>query len=114
MISLWDVAPDDKKDAETGALDQDWQMKRVASAYGALFSGTGSKEDADIVLVDIAQFTRYYDTAQLSMEPATAQALAHRRAVLSRVLEAMVLSGKEPDGLMQAVARTPPLEERNS
>jgi hypothetical protein len=69
MISLWDVAPDDMKDNETGALDQDWQMKRVASAYGALFSGTGSKEDADIVLVDIAQFTRYYDRASDRASP---------------------------------------------
>lgn len=119
MITLWDIAPENAivieyatpTSPEIKTLDPAWVQQRVASAYANLFSGNGTVEDADIVLVDMAQFSRYYDTATLDMTGPQALAFAHRRAVLSRMLEALTFGGREPQGLLQAVLRSPPLEE---
>ncbi len=99
MITVAEVLPEGQRTPEQ--FDA-----RIASAYGALFSGQGSREDADLVLVDMARFSRYYDTASLDMTSAQAVAFAHRRAVFSRVLEALTFAGQEPRGLIKAVLLT--------
>lgn len=86
------------------------QSIRIAQAYAALFSGNGSKLDAEIVLVDLALFTRYYDTAMITMPAEHVKALDQRRAVFQRVLEAMTLASEEPRGLHAAVLTAPPID----
>jgi hypothetical protein len=83
------------------------QSQRIASAYGAVFSGNGTVDDADLVLVDLAQFTRYYDTASLSTDPHELAAAAQRRAVFQRIMDALAVAGKEPRGLLGAVMTAP-------
>lgn len=83
---------------------------RVAKAYAALFSGTGGSEDAELVLVDLAQFTRYYDTASLEVPAEHVKALDQRRAVFQRIAEALTKSGKTLGDLHGAVLRAPPID----
>ncbi len=99
-VNIHSVLPPDQQTPEQ-------QSARVASAYYALFTGNGTREDADLVLVDLAQFVRYYDTASLTVDPAVATATAHRRAVFQRIIG---LSGGEPNGFMAAVATAPSLD----
>lgn len=89
------------------------QQARVTSAYAALFSGNGTKDDADLVLVDLAAFTRYYDTATLGVAPAEAAAATQRRAVFQRIMDALALGGREPNGLLIAVLTAPLITEEN-
>ncbi len=90
--------PADKRD------DPAAQAARIDSAYRALFSGNGSREDADLVLVDLAYFVRYYDTVSLTADPQTVVAAAHRKSVLQRIL---IGRGGEPQGFMEAVMTAP-------
>ena len=87
------------------------QQSRVASAYGALFSGNGTKDDADLVLVDLALFTRYYDTAELSSAPAELAAASQRRAVMQRIMDGLAIAGREPQGLLSAALTSPPIKD---
>jgi hypothetical protein len=100
------VLPTDKQG------DVEAQQSRIASAYGALFSGNGTKDDADIVLVDLALFSRYYDTATMTDTPAALAAATQRRAVMQRIMDAMAISGREPQGLLSAVLGSPPITEK--
>jgi hypothetical protein len=58
---------------------------RLAAAYKAVFSFNATEEDRDLVLVDLAVFTRFYDV----MEPdALSEGLRHaegRRAVMKLI-----------------------------
>ena len=83
------------------------QIVRIGQAYAALFEGRGSQEDADLVLVDLAQFVRYYDTASLTADPNVTIAAAHRRSVLQRILG---YRGGEPPHFMDAVQTAPDLD----
>ena len=99
------LPPDQRTDAAA-------QQERVVSAYGALFSGNGTKEDADLVLVDLALFSRYYDTATVTSDPAELAAAAQRRAVMQRIMDGLTISGREPIGLHSAVLGSPPITEK--
>lgn len=104
MRNILDVLAADIRD------DPQAQSLRIAQAYAALFTGSGDKTDAELVLVDMAQFTRYYDTALLALPAEQVKALDQRRAVFQRILEAMTLAGEEPLGLIGAVLRSPPVD----
>lgn len=104
MKNVLDVLPADV------AADSDVQSLRIAQAYAAVFTGAGSRDDAELVLVDMAIFTRYYDTAMFTMPPDQVKALDQRRAVFQRVLEAMTHAGAEPVGLLRAVLSAPPID----
>ncbi len=80
---------------------------RIVSAYAAVFTANATKDDVDLVLVDLAQCARYYDTASLNASPETAVALNHRRAPITRILDALATAGVEPSGLRTAVLLTP-------
>lgn len=60
--------------------------QRLASAYQATFAGNASKEDAEIVLVDLAVVTRFYE----HMSPDAVSTVLHhadgRRAVMRRLI----------------------------
>lgn len=117
MRTLWDIAPPDKIEThyEAGVpvgrtLDAEWSAVRIVAAYAAVFSGNGTSEDVDLVLVDLAQFTRYYDTAALDAPADQVKALDQRRAVFQRIMEALTKSGKPVEGLHSAVLRAPLVE----
>lgn len=114
MRTILDVMPKEcfSFDPNTGAVDiVDARVDmRVAGAYAALFTGTGSSEDAELVLVDLAQYARYYDTASLDMPADQVKALDQRRAVFQRIAEALTKSGKSLGDLHGAVLRSPPLD----
>lgn len=80
---------------------------RIAEAYAALFTGNGGTDDADLVLVDLAQYSRYYVTAPLGMPADQVKALDQRRAVVERILEAVIRSGHRIGDLHEAVLRAP-------
>lgn len=84
-------------------------LARVFGAYTAVFSGRGGVDDAELVLVDLAQFTRYLDTAALDTPAEVVKALDQRRAVFGRIIEALVSGGGNVDGLHRAVLVSPPL-----
>lgn len=105
MRNVHDVLPENERD-DPGA-----QTRRVARAYANLFSGAGSSEDADLVLVDLALYTRYYVTAPLDMPGDQVKALDQRRSVLNRILSALALTGVGADGLLEAAASAPPLDD---
>lgn len=108
MITLRDLYPPDAEGGYSEERLADMQ-RRVSSAYGALFSGKGGIEDAELVLVDLAQFTRYLDTARLDTPADQVKALDQRRAVFARIAEGMVFSGGDLDGLQRAVLTSPSL-----
>jgi hypothetical protein len=86
------------------------QSRRIAQAYAALFSGNGGKLDAELVLVDLAIYTRYYDTAMITMPAEQVARLDAKRSVFQRVLEALTLAAEEPRGLHAAVLAAPPID----
>lgn len=75
---------------------------RLADAYRSVFSGRGSKEDAEIVLADLAQFSGFY-TVTTPNTPADAVRFAEgQRSVMARVLRFTRLSGVETRELEEA------------
>lgn len=88
--------------------------ERIASAYAAVFTGNATRDDADLVLVDLAQFSRYYDTTLIGSPPIEAKALDQRRAILTRILTAMAKAGEEPRGMLTAVLVAPDIDADTS
>lgn len=109
---LQGVDPEHQQPGPDGYSDAALQAHsaRVAEAYAQVFGGSGTKLDAEIVLVDLAIFTRYYDTAMANASADQVKAFDARRAVFQRVLEAMTLAGLEPVGLHRAVLTAPPID----
>jgi hypothetical protein len=105
MRNVADVLPENQR------LDPTLQQARTVSAYAALFGGNGSIEDAELVLVDLALYTRYYVTAPIDMPSDQVKALDQRRAVLNRILTAMTIGGARTDGLRAATFTAPLLPD---
>lgn len=118
MITIAELFPPDIQDQLTGAPSySDEQIakmqRRIASAYAAVFGGRGSKEDAELVVIDLAQFTRYLDTTQLGTSDEVLREINGRRSVFARLVEAIIGAGGNLDGLHHAVLATPVLTEEN-
>lgn len=109
MITLRDLFPPAAEEGWTDAQVAQMQ-KRLADAYRATFSGSGTQEDASLVLVDLARFTRYLDTTSIDAPADVAKALDQRRAVFVRIAEAVIMSGGNLDGLHRAVLMAPPID----
>ena len=121
MITLADLFPPDSVQyTETGEVpfrspEQLAAMQaRVVSAYGAVFSGRGTHDDGDLVLVDLAQFTRYLDTARIGASPEEVLMLNGLRMAFARIVEAIVQSGGDVDGLHRAVLVSPSLNDEET
>ncbi len=108
MITLRDLFPP----SDEGWTDEQvvQMQRRLANAYRATFTGNGTSEDADLVLVDLARFTRYLDTTSIDAPADVAKALDQRRAVFVRIAEAVIMSGGNLDGLHRAVLMAPPID----
>lgn len=117
MMTVTQLFPPDATTPDGQLFHSDEQIAqmqtRVASAYAAMFEGRGSKDDADLVLVDLAVFTRYLDTTPLDTPAEIVKALDQRRAVFARIVEAVIGAGGNMDGLHRAVLATPALTEEN-
>lgn len=118
MRTIVDIFPPDEQDLQTGGMGYSdarvAQMQyRIASAYHAFVEGRASREDADLVLVDLAQFSRYLDTTQLGAPSEVLREINGRRAVFARIVEAVIGAGGNLDGLHRAVLATPALTEES-
>lgn len=117
MITITEIIKPDQMAADNVPFYSDEQrarmQMRVSDAYAAMFEGRGSKDDADLVLVDLAVFTRYLDTTPLNTPADIVKALDQRRAVFARIVEAVIGAGGNMDGLHRAVLATPALTEEN-
>jgi hypothetical protein len=108
MQTILDVLPGDVLDGEEGRARA---VARIGDAYRAVFSANATQADADLVLVDLAQFTRYYDTAEIGADPNAVIGAAHRKAVLDHILDAIEMRGGSTHGLRVATIRAPEIEE---
>ena len=106
MKTLLDVLP--------GEPDKGEGLRRLGSAYRAVFSANGTQDDVDLVLIDLAQVTRYYDTAKVDASPEAIVAVAHRKAVLDHILDAIEMSGGSIQGLRAATAEAPQLDNEEN
>lgn len=84
---------------------------RVAQALAATFTGNATRDDGEIALCAIMQYTRYYDTTLPGTPMETQKQIEGRREVGQFILDALVLAGSEPVGAISAVRRAPPVEE---
>lgn len=110
MRTILDEIPPELRDDPGSAESMDAQSARMAAAYAKLFTGAGGQADAELVLVDLAAFARYYDTANASASSGELHRTDGKRAVFQRILEGMTRAGYEPTGLLSAVLRTPRLD----
>lgn len=117
MITITELfKPDQQAPDGTVFYSDELQAKmqaRIASAYAAFVEGRASKEDADLVIVDLAVFTRYLDTTQLGTPDAVLREINGRRAVFARIVEAVIGGGGKMDDLHRAVLATPSLAEES-
>ncbi len=61
-------------------------VMRRAQAYEAVFSGVGSKEDAEIVLADLALVTGYYSVATATASSQSIHYVEGARSVFHHIL----------------------------
>lgn len=108
MKNILHILPREKYDSDEAYLAA--ASERVVQAYAAVFSANATRDDADLVLVDLAQFSRYYDTTLIGASLVEAQALDQRRAILTRILTAMAKTGVEPSGLLTAFLHAPDID----
>ena len=102
--SLTDVLPPE-------ALgDPDLLEARVAQAYILLFEGRGSREDADIVLADLAIQSGYFDTVDPEASDRALRQREGKRELMQRVMEAVNRPFDELRQLHAAVQKTPVLD----
>lgn len=59
---------------------------RVRQAYQALFEGRGSKEDADIVFVDLGKYSGYLNTTAPTVSDAELRYYEGQRSVFGRIM----------------------------
>lgn len=71
---------------------------RLVVAYTSVFSGAGSKEDAEIVLSDLAAFTGFLNVSSPVMSEAQLRFAEGQRSVAARIL---ALAGTSPAALHQ-------------
>lgn len=76
---------------------------RIAEAYAAVFSGRGSTEDAELVLVDLAKFTGYYNTTSPEVPGDALRYYEGQRAVMGRILALKAPPDIELEALRKAV-----------
>jgi hypothetical protein len=91
--------------AEAGSPEEAAQVERLRQAYLSVFQGRGGKEDADIVLVDLAYESGYFFTDD---GMASDQQLRHdsgRRFVFGRIARMLQMSNLEIADLQKSIAR---------
>lgn len=59
---------------------------RLRGAYGAVFAGNATVEDAELVLVDLAVLTRFYECAAPDAQEGALKYIDGRRSVMRRLV----------------------------
>lgn len=75
----------------------------LGRAYRDLFAANGTKQDADMVLVDLANFSGYYRIAPIGSDGIALARHEGRREVMGRILSHLRQTQVEIDGLEKAV-----------
>lgn len=78
---------------------------KLVAAYQNLFTGKGSREDAEIVLVDLAHATGYFNTPG-TLDHAELAADVGRREVMGRIISHAKLPPPIVEELLEAVRLT--------
>ena len=77
-------------------------LKRLSSAYRAVFTGTAMREDADIVTADLADFSGFYRVNGPEV-PAEARAFTDgQRAVFGRIFRFIRATDEETRSIEEA------------
>lgn len=78
-------------------------LNRLREAYVNLFNGTGSKEDAELVLSDLARTTGYFHTDTEDDSDAVLRFRAGQRSVFGRVMQFLDMPEEGVRELAEAV-----------
>ncbi|MDJ0894861.1 MAG: hypothetical protein QNJ92_06935 [Alphaproteobacteria bacterium] len=84
-----------------GHLSRAHRTKRLRSAYVAVFSGQGEKEDAEIVLSDLASFCDWFSTGK-GMSDAELREMNGRRQVYEQIFTFLRMTEAEVEELAEA------------
>jgi hypothetical protein len=75
---------------------------RLAEAYRQVFTGNGGREDAEIVLTDLAASSGFYTVTTPDMTDAQVRDAEGQRRVMARVLRFLRMSAEEVRALEEA------------
>lgn len=78
---------------------------RLHGAYEAFLNGRPSKEDCEIILVDLASFSGYYNTTPQEMPAHELKYVEGMRAAVGRIFRLANMPFKELQALQAAVLR---------
>ncbi|MDJ0894808.1 MAG: hypothetical protein QNJ92_06670 [Alphaproteobacteria bacterium] len=84
-----------------GHLTRPHRVLRLRQAYVAVFSGQGKKEDAEIVLTDLADFCGWFKTGQ-GLSDADLREMDGRRQAYERIFTFLRLTEAEVEELAEA------------
>lgn len=97
--TVFDVLPERSRNIQA-AVDE-----RLVGAYKAFLAGHPSAEDCEIILVDLAQISGYYDTTLVDAPADQVKYVEGGRNVFSRILRCANAPFTEVQALHQAVIR---------
>ncbi len=86
--------------------------KDTVQAYRAVFGGHGSKEETELVLADLANFSGFYQVTTPADGPEAVRYSEGQRSVFARILRFMRMSSAELAAL-EAAARAERLTDEN-
>ena len=98
-LTVFDVLPQEARDS---TLQAD---VRLISAYKAFVAGRPSAEDCEIILVDLASFSGYYNTASPDLPALELKQTEGMRAAIGRIFRMADTPMTELRLLQQAVLR---------
>lgn len=78
-------------------------QQRLRTAYSAVVSGNGSREDAEIVFSDLADFSGYFGTTPPGVESTEMWYREGRRSVMERIIALADPTPEEKRALSEAV-----------
>ena len=74
-----------RKDHLTDTVSRAVTLPRIIRAYKATFSANATQEDVDIVLDDLATFTRFYEVTDATSSPEAVRYIEGLRTVFHRI-----------------------------
>jgi hypothetical protein len=80
-------------------------QRRLLEAYRALFEGTGGKEDAEVVMVDLAQFSGYFQFAGPSATHGERAYNDGARSVFGHIMTKLTVPQSTLNAIADAVVR---------
>ena len=101
MTTVVDTLPPEKRN-DALAIEA-----RVVAAYQAVFRGNGSKQDAEIVLTDLAMVSGYHDVMPENASDGAVHQHNGGRRVYSRIMFALNLPTERMNQLQEALLSTP-------